>query len=233
LIDAIEAAMVERMTMPLPESPERALTAEALPQVLARAREAQCVALGPGLSRTPESGELARAIVAQAATPIVLDPDGLYAIAGAHAARYAARHGGAALIVTPHLGELKRLTGRPTTADLEADRLSAPRAYAEQWNAIVVMKGAPTVVAAPDGRMTVNSTGNPGMATAGMGDVLTGVIAGFVAQGLDPYDAARLGVYVHGLAADVAQSRVGTLSLIAGDVIEALPQVLSDLERRR
>jgi NAD(P)H-hydrate epimerase len=230
--DAIEAAMTEPMTLPLPESPERALTPEALPLVVARAREAQCVALGPGLSRTPESGELARAVVDQATTTVVLDADGLYAFAGEQAARFAARHGHAALIVTPHLGELSRLTGRPA-AELEADRLAAPRAYARQWNAIVVMKGAPTVTAAPDGRMTVNSTGNPGMATAGMGDVLTGVIAGFVAQGLDPYDAARLGVYVHGLAADVAQSRVGTLSLIAGDVIHALPEVLSDLEGRR
>ena len=95
------------------------------------------------------------------------------------------------------------------------------------------MKGAPTVIAAPDGRVTVNTSGNPGMATAGMGDVLTGVIAGFVAQGMPAYEAARLGVYVHGLAADVARSRVGTLSLVAGDVIDALPHVLNGLEHRR
>ncbi len=229
--EAIEAAMTEPMTLPLPESVERALSAEALPLITARAREAQCVAVGPGFGRTPEAGELARAVIEQATKPVVLDADGLYAFAGANAARFAARHGKAALIVTPHLGEMKRLTGRGTD-ELERDRLSAPAAFAAQWNAIVVMKGAPTVTAAPDGRMTVNSTGNPGMATAGMGDVLTGVIAGFVAQGLDSYDAARLGVYVHGLAADVAQSRVGTLSLIAGDVIDALPQVLSNLEGR-
>jgi NAD(P)H-hydrate repair Nnr-like enzyme with NAD(P)H-hydrate dehydratase domain len=92
------------------------------------------------------------------------------------------------------------------------------------------MKGAPTVVAAPDGRVQVNPTGTPGMARAGMGDVLTGVLAGFVAQGMEPFDAACLAVYVHGLAADVAQSRVGTLSLVAGDVTAALPQVLHRLE---
>jgi NAD(P)H-hydrate epimerase len=230
--DAIEAAMVEPMTWPLPETPERALATEALPQVIARAREAQCLALGPGLSRQPESLELARSIVAAAHVPIVLDADGLHAFAGEHAARFASRKGGAPLVVTPHLGEMSRLTGR-SKEDLEAARLTAPRAFAEQWNAVVVMKGAPTVIGAPDGRMTVNTTGNPGMATAGMGDVLTGVIAGFIAQGLPAYEAARLGTYVHGLAADVARSRVGTLSLVAGDVIDALPHTLNGLEHRR
>jgi len=94
---------------------------------------------------------------------------------------------------------------------------------------VVVLKGAPTVIAAPDGRVAVNPTGNPGMATMGMGDVLTGVIAGFVAQGLSPYDAACAAVFVHGLAADVAHASVGTLSLVAGDVTATLPQVLSRL----
>jgi NAD(P)H-hydrate repair Nnr-like enzyme with NAD(P)H-hydrate dehydratase domain len=93
-----------------------------------------------------------------------------------------------------------------------------------------VMKGAPTIVAAPTGEATVNPTGNPGMATAGMGDVLTGVIAALIAQGLMPYDAARAGVYVHGLAADLAHARVGTLGLVAGDVTAALPQALHRLQ---
>ena len=96
---------------------------------------------------------------------------------------------------------------------------------------MLVMKGAPTVVASPTGEATVNPTGNPGMATIGMGDVLTGVISAFLAQGLAPYDAARAGVYVHGLAADLAHARVGTLGLVAGDVTAALPQALDRLSR--
>ncbi len=240
--DAIESAMIEPMTWPLPESPERALGVAGSPMVLARAAQVSAVALGPGLSRAAEAAELARRVIAECPAPVVLDADGLNAFSG-QAGLFARRHGGPAghepargssgvpapLVVTPHLGELSRLSGR-STDELEADRLAAPRALAREWNAVVVMKGAPTVTASPDGRATVNSTGNPGMATAGMGDVLTGLIAGLVAQGLDAYDAARLGVYVHGLAADLAHARVGTLALVAGDVTAALPQAMHRLE---
>ncbi|MEO6463234.1 MAG: NAD(P)H-hydrate dehydratase [Candidatus Eisenbacteria bacterium] len=226
--DAIEAAMIEPMTWPLPESPERALATSAVPQLLARAGQVDAVALGPGLSRAPEAGELARRIVAAAAAPIVLDADGLHAFA-ARAGELARRAPGVPLVVTPHLVEMERLSGI-TPAELERGRLVLPTRFAREWNAVVVLKGAPTVIAAPDGRVTVNPTGNPGMATAGMGDVLTGVIAAFLAQGLAPYDAARAAVFVHGLAADVAHERVGTLSLVAGDVTATLPQVLCRLE---
>lgn len=225
--NALEAAMIEPMTWPLPESPERALATAAAPMILARAREAQVVALGPGLSRDPEAAELARRVVASSSAPIVLDADGLNAFAGC-AGELARRAPGVALIVTPHVGEMKRLTGI-AAQEIERGRLTLPARLAREWNAVVVLKGAPTVIAAPDGRMTVNPTGNPGMATAGMGDVLTGVIAAFLAQGLAPYDAARCAVFVHGLAADVAHERVGTLSLVAGDVTATLPQVLCRL----
>jgi NAD(P)H-hydrate epimerase len=141
----------------------------------------------------------------------------------------ARRLDGTALVVTPHLGEMARLTGL-APEDLERDRLAAPRRFAQEWNAVVVLKGAPTVIAAPDGRCRINPTGNPGMATAGMGDVLTGILAGFIAQGLAPYDAACAAVFVHGLAADLAHARVGTLALVAGDVTATLPQVLCRLE---
>jgi NAD(P)H-hydrate epimerase len=240
--DAIESAMIEPMTWPLPETPERALAASAARMVLTRAVQVSAVALGPGLSRSTDATELAQRVIAECPVPIVLDADGLNAFAG-HADLFAKRHGGplghepargrrsgpAELVLTPHLGELSRLTGR-SAEDLERDRLSAPCTLAREWNAVVVMKGAPTVTASPDGRATVNSTGNPGMATAGMGDVLTGIIAGFLAQGLAAYDAARLGVFVHGLAADFAHARVGTLALVAGDVTATLPQAIHRLE---
>jgi hydroxyethylthiazole kinase-like uncharacterized protein yjeF len=226
--DAIESAMIEPMTWPLPESPERALAMGAVPFVLTRAREAQVVALGPGLSRTPEALEVARAIVAASPVPVVLDADGLVAFAGGQGAALARRAAGVGLVVTPHVGEMSRLTGLAAVA-IERGRLTLPARLAREWNAVVVLKGAPTVIAAPDGRVAVNPTGNPGMATMGMGDVLTGVIAGFVAQGLSPFDAACAAVFVHGLAADVAHASVGTLSLVAGDVTATLPQVLSRL----
>jgi ADP-dependent NAD(P)H-hydrate dehydratase / NAD(P)H-hydrate epimerase len=226
--DALEAAMIEPMTWPLPESAERVLATSAVPLLLARAGQVDAVALGPGLSRAAEAGELARRIVAAASAPIVLDADGLFAFVD-RAGELARRTHGVPLVVTPHLVEMERLTGI-APAELDRGRLSLPARFAREWNAVVVLKGAPTVIAAPDGRVSVNPTGNPGMATAGMGDVLTGMIAAFLAQGLAPYDAARVAVFVHGLAADVAHERVGTLSLVAGDVTATLPQVLCRLE---
>ncbi len=228
LNDGLEAAMVEPMTWPLPESPERALAVAAAPMVVARSQMARAVALGPGLSRAAEAAELARRVVAGSHAPLVLDADGLNAFAG-RAAELAHRRAGIGLVVTPHLGEMERLSGIPA-AELERGRLTVPPRLAREWNAVVVLKGAPTVIAAPDGRLTVNPTGNPGMATAGMGDVLTGILAGLLAQGLAAYDAACAAVFLHGLAADLAHARVGTLALVAGDVTAALPQVLCRLE---
>jgi NAD(P)H-hydrate epimerase len=226
--DAIESAMIEAMTWPLPEAPERSLAAGAAPMIVARSREVQALALGPGLSRAPESADLARRVLAESAAPVVLDADALNAFAG-KTALLAPSHRRSPLVMTPHLGELSRLTGLAPAA-LEEARLDLARRFAEEWGAVLVMKGAPTVVAAPTGEATVNPTGNPGMATIGMGDVLTGVIAAFLAQGLSPYDAARAGAYVHGLAADLAHARVGTLGLVAGDVSAALPQALHRLQ---
>jgi NAD(P)H-hydrate epimerase len=213
--------------LPLPEAPERSLGTSAAPAIIARAREVKALALGPGLSRAPESAELARLVVAESPAPVVLDADGLNAFAG-KADLFRKRR--APLILTPHLGELSRLTGFSPSA-LEDARLDMARRFAEEWNVVLVMKGAPTVIASPDGAATVNPTGNPGMATMGMGDVLTGVIAAFLAQGLSPYDAARAGAYVHGLAADFTHVRVGTLGLVAGDVIADLPRALDRLMR--
>ena len=225
--DAIESAMIEAMTWPLPEAPERSLGLSAAPMIVARAREVQALALGPGLSRAPESAELARRIVAESPAPVVLDADGLNAFAGKSELLKKRR---SSLVMTPHLGELARLTGLSATV-LEETRLDVARRFAKEWGAVLVMKGAPTVVASPTGEATVNPTGNPGMATIGMGDVLTGVISAFLAQGLAPYDAARAGVYVHGLAADFTHVRVGSLGLVAGDVIADLPRALDRLMR--
>jgi NAD(P)H-hydrate epimerase len=128
-------------------------------------------------------------------------------------------------VLTPHLGEMSRLTG-VAPAELEARRIDVAGEWARRWGCVLVLKGAPTVVAAADGRTCVNPTGNPGMATAGMGDVLTGVIAALLAQRLSAFDAACLGAFVHGAAGDLVAQERGAIGLVAGDVVEALPRSL-------
>jgi hypothetical protein len=128
-------------------------------------------------------------------------------------------------VVTPHLGEMARLTGR-SAESLEAGRIDAPREWATRWSAVVLLKGAPTVIAAADGRTQVNTTGNPGMATAGMGDVLTGVIAGLAAQKLPLPEAARYGVCLHGAAGDLAAAR-GERGMLASDLMRPLRELVN------
>ena len=158
------------------------------------------VAIGPGLSRDPTTMTLARRVVAECPRTVVVDADALTAVAEEPALLARAR---GPRVLTPHLGEMARLTG-VSTAELEATRIDAARPHAEAWRAIVVLKGAPTVVAGPDGRTLVSPPGNPGMATAGMGDVLTGVTVALVAQGLKPFEAAGLAAYVHGARSGAA-----------------------------
>ena len=157
----------------------------------------------------------------------MLDADGLNAFEG-KAGDLAVRR--AETILTPHPGELGRLLGI-STAQIQEDRIAAARGAAEETGAIVVLKGHMTLIASGTA-VFVNPTGNPGMATGGSGDVLTGLIAGFLAQGLDALDAAVLAVYLHGLAGDLAAARLGEISLAAGDLIEILPAAFASLRRR-
>ena len=229
LNDVLEVKLTEEMTLPMPETAERTLAIAALEPLLARAAQADVIALGPGLSRHREAAELARRVVAECDRPLVIDADGLNAFEGHTDALMRAP---GARVLTPHLGEMHRLTGvDPGT--LEARRIDAAREWAQRWRSVVVLKGAPTVTASPEGQATVNPTGNPGMATAGMGDVLTGAIAALIAQGLAPYDAARLGVYAHGMAGDLAAGEMGQYGLAAGDALESLPLALLALARLR
>jgi hydroxyethylthiazole kinase-like uncharacterized protein yjeF len=229
LNDVLEVKLTEEMTTPMPETPERTLALAALEPLLARAGEADAVVVGSGLSRHREAAELARRVVAECDRPLVLDADGLSAFEGLADAFVRAT---APRVLTPHLGEMRRLTGIDTSI-LDADRIDVAREWARRWHTVLVLKGAPTVIAGPDGETTVNPTGNPGMATVGMGDVLAGVIAALIAQGLTPYDAARLGAYAHGLAGDQVAAELGPLGLVAGDVAEAMPKALRTLLARR
>lgn len=225
----LQIKLWEEMPHGVAETRDGALAAAAFDTIAALAARADVVVLGSGLSRDAEAAELARRLVRELACPIVLDADGLNAFAGTAAALAGV---GAPLVLTPHLGEMSRLTGL-TAADLEATRLDAARQWAATTRAVLVLKGAPTVTAAPGGTATVNPTGNPGLATAGTGDVLAGVIAALIGQGLSPYDAARAGVYVHGLAGDRAAAARGPIGLAARDVIIELPGALRALANVR
>ncbi len=242
LNDILEIKLTEEMTLPMPQGAGRTLAVAAAEPILARAAAADVLVVGSGLSREAEAAALARRLVADSPCPLVLDADGLNAFEGRseplHADRAAwsptAPDGRVRVtrVLTPHLGEMSRLTG-VAPAELEARRLDAAREWALRWGCVLVLKGAPTVVAGPDGRASVNPTGNPGMATAGMGDVLTGIVAALLAQGLAPYDAARAATFVHGLAGDECARAIGPVGLTAGDVAAAVPQVLAALARVR
>jgi NAD(P)H-hydrate epimerase len=225
--DALEARLTEPITFPVAETAGRAIAKAALPALLERAARVSALAVGPGLGQDAEAPELVLGLLERVRLPAVVDADGLNALA--RVPEWWKRVAGP-LVLTPHLGEMARLTGS-TPAALEAARIDAALEWAASWGAIVLLKGAPTVVAAPDGRATVNPSGNPGMASAGMGDVLTGCILAFLAQGLSPYDAARLGAFVHGRAADRLVARRGVALVLAGEVGREIPGTLAELAR--
>jgi len=229
LNDVLAVKLTEEMTVPCPETGARTFALEALEPILRCANRADVLIVGSGLSRAPEAAELARRLIERCPLPQVIDADGLNALEGV--ADTLARSG-PARVLTPHLGEAARLTGLSAEV-LEARRLDAAREWAMRLRCVFVLKGAPTVVAAPLGIATVNPTGNAGMATAGMGDVLSGVIAALIGQGLEAYDAARLAVYVHGAAGDLAARELGAVGLCAGDCVERLPRVVQQLREAR
>ena len=192
------------------------------------------MAIGPGLSTHQETQQFIRKAVEDCPLPMIVDADGLNSFAGR--ADELTRRRSPALALTPHPGEMARLLGC-ATEEVQGRRLDAARRAASEWNAIVILKGHSTVIAAPDGRLWINSTGNPGMATAGTGDVLTGILAGLVAQfGSEHWlTALEYGVYLHGLAGDIAAAELCEASLMASDLIRALPrafrETLAEMDR--
>ena len=229
LNDVLETRLTEEMTLPMPETPERTLALAALEPLLARCTDADAVALGSGLSRHREAAEIARRVAAECERSLVLDADALNAF---EEHREAIGRGRSPWILTPHVGEMRRLTGLDAQ-EIETGRIDVAREWARRWRSVLVLKGAPTVTASPEGRVAVNPNGNPGMATAGTGDVLTGIIVALLAQGLAPYDAARLGVFVHGMAGDLAAGDKGQAGMVAGDVTEQVPTALLGLTQLR
>jgi NAD(P)H-hydrate epimerase len=211
----------ELMTEPLPESDAGTVAAHAQGRISELAKGKTVLAIGPGISRDPETAELVRSLVATQRTPIVLDADGLNAFEG----RTIELNGkGRTLVITPHPGEMARLVGC-TIPEVQKDRLGVARKFAREHEVIVVLKGHRTLVVQPDGEAWVNTTGNPGMATGGTGDILTGMVAGMIAQNpRNAFVAVLAAVHLHGLAGDVMRERVGEHSLVATDLLQGLPE---------
>jgi ADP-dependent NAD(P)H-hydrate dehydratase / NAD(P)H-hydrate epimerase len=219
LIDILEIKLTEVMTASLSETLDRTLAVESANEVLEMVKDFDLLVMGPGLSGSVETYEAVRKIAAETPVPLVLDADALNALAGIPEV-LAGRN--AETIVTPHPGELARLTGGDAKS-IQKDRLGAAGQAADKMNAVVVLKGARTVVAVHDKMISVNTTGNPGMATAGAGDVLAGMIGGLWAQHMDAFNAAVLSVYLHGLAGDLAAGEMTEYNLAATDLIEYMP----------
>jgi len=222
LNDAMEARLTEVITIPAAETPARSLSAQALPDLERWLAASDAVCLGCGISTHPDTVALVRELIRKTRLPMLIDADGLNALTGATDLM---RERGGPLVITPHPGEMARLLGT-TAREVQSHRLEIARSVAVGWNAVVVLKGAFTVVAAPDGRTMVNPTGNPGMATAGSGDILAGTITGLLAQGVPAFEAAAAGVYLHGLAGDLAAKTLGQAGMMATDIGRYLPEAI-------
>ena len=220
------SVLLEVMTLPLP-CRDGMLCAEAINIIKEKSSSSDVCAIGPGLGSAPDITDITEAVL-QGNTPCVIDADGLNAVSKK---KDILKNKNCSAVITPHPGEMSRLTGVPVT-EIEANRTEIASNFAREYNCIVVLKGHETVIASPDGMIDINSTGNSGMASGGMGDVLTGVIASFIGQGCTPYDAAMLGAFLHGLAADIGTHTSGEFGLIASDVIDCLPKAILSLQNQ-
>jgi len=215
----------ELMVRPFPSTSQGTLSLKGFPGIKRFCAGQNVLAVGPGLSQNVVTQKLIRKILTAAKLPVVIDADGLNALKGNLKVLDAC---GGRAVLTPHPGEFCRVFGGKLN-DTDALRKRRALDAARKYGVVIVLKGHRTVVASPEGDCHINATGNPGMATAGSGDVLTGIIAAFVGQGLSAYEAACLGAYVHGLAGDKAAKKVGQISLTAGDVLLWLPEAFKML----
>ncbi|MCA1594911.1 MAG: NAD(P)H-hydrate dehydratase, partial [Chloroflexi bacterium] len=210
---------------PVPSAPGGHLGLKALDTILGAAEHARAVGIGPGISTDDETAALIKALLPALNAPMVVDADALNILARKMDLLHMVK---APCIITPHPGEMGRLCGC-STAEVQAARIERARNLAAAYGIVVVLKGSATVVADAGGDILLNSTGNAGMATAGAGDVLTGAITGLLAQGLNPFEAAGAGVFLHGLAGDLWAAEHGSVGLLAGDLAEKLPEARAAL----
>lgn len=224
----VAARVISCLTRPLPETEEGTIAQDAGPELVRLADESDCVALGPGLSQNQETRQAVRFFLDRAIKPIVIDADAINILASLP--NLLMTSACSARILTPHPGEMARLL-KTSIATVQHKRLKTARDFARQHKVSLVLKGRGTIVT--DGkRAWKNPTGNPGMATGGTGDVLTGMIVAFLGQGLAPFEAAQLGVYLHGLAGDLAAGDLGQISLTAEDLLAYLPKAFLSYDSR-
>jgi len=221
----LEAVLAEVMTIPLEDAGAGILTASAVPNLMELSEGKACLAVGPGIGQSDETRTLVHRLISESRIPLVIDADGLNLLADEISLL---DHRKAPTILTPHPGEMARLIDG-AVGDIQSDRVGCARTFAETHRVHLVLKGANTVIAHPDGSTDINPTGNAGMASGGMGDVLTGMIAGFLAQGHNPAAAAKAAVYLHGAAADTLARTRGPYGYIATDVMEQIPREIGKI----
>ena len=213
------------MTLPLAETSEHTLSLRAWKSLAAQLSRFDAVALGPGLTTHPSTRNFILKVISSAPNPLVIDADALNALSGR---LDILKKSSSTKVLTPHPGEMARLLDI-TKAAIELDRRGSAATLSQITQTVVLLKGARTVIASPGRKYAVNSTGNAGMATAGSGDVLTGMIAAFLGQGLNAFEAARWGAYLHGLAGDLAANKKTRMALIASDIIDFIPLAVRSL----
>ncbi len=221
VIAAAASSLPEPVFLPCAESTEGGISGSEAESLLAEAAHSQAVVLGCGMGNTADTARLARQMVLHCPAPLVLDADGLNALAGDFPV--GGSHG---LVITPHPGEMARLTGQ-TIADIEADRTGVALRFAKEKNCVVVLKGHRTVIAAPNGQACINTTGNAGMARGGSGDLLAGMLGGLLAQGLGPFEAAQCAVWLHGKAGDLCAARLSQRVMLPHDMLPELGAFLA------
>ena len=223
---AVESQLIEVMTLPLPENRDQTLGLSAYEKILRQMENKDGVAIGPGMGGDKSTQDLVRRLIRTSPVPVVVDADGLNALVGNLSFLKKLK---VPVVLTPHPGEMARLVGK-TPPEVQENRIDEARSFAGTHGIHLVLKGAKTVIAHPDGAVFVNPTGNPGMASGGMGDVLTGIISGLIVQGLSVSEAVNAGVYLHGRAADALARSMGPMGFLASDLIDILPGQIKGLK---
>lgn len=224
LNEIMEVKLTEAMTLPLSETKDISISTKAEKKILKFSKRTDVLAVGPGISRNKDTQKLIRNLLKKVNKPIVLDADGIISLVNYSDLLNNRKY---PTVLTPHPGEFSRLISKDIDT-IKAIRSKIASNFARKYKVVLVLKGNKTVVAGPKGETYVNATGNSGMSTAGTGDVLTGMIASFIGQGIDAYSAAVIGVYIHGLAGDLAAKEKGQFSLIASDLLKQLPKAIKD-----
>ncbi len=224
----ITTSVPEAVTVPLQEMRKGVIGINHIHRIIEDANQVNVLAIGPGCGNTSELSETIRRVLLEVEKPIVIDADGLNALAK-NVMWLSDKKG--TVVLTPHPGEMSRLSNY-TTEEINLSPVEISREFAMKWNVVLVLKGSRTVVALPSGEVYININGNPGMATAGSGDVLTGIITGLIGQGVEPEDAAILGVYLHGLSGDHMAEIEGEHGLLAGDLVSGLTHALRDVTKK-